>query len=584
MCRDGGDAAACHSNVTERGSARSPQDRRVQTHNPRRPHEGGAIVSVGKQPDSLMGAMLRGGCMAREFEVKLEIPASTVSKVMRLPWLWQLASGELRASRIASTYYDTPRDTLRERGITLRVRRVGANYLQTIKAAVNGAALPIERDEWEEQIVGDEPELKLAAGTPLAGISRKKLRRRLQPCFEVQVDRSAFPIQSANSAIEVAIDRANIVGPAATSFCEIELELKRGASSELARIARRIATEVPAALVLTTKADRGFALRKGEPPTPCCAEPISLTRSVRVGDALQAIGWSCLRHFALNKDAVEQGDARGVHQMRVGIRRLRAAIAVFKHLLDGPETDAVNAELMWLADELRPARDLDVLLEKTLAPMQASHMDPAALAELCEDTASRRSAALDRAKTAVTSDRHRQLVLRTALWLIASEWSDKTELAYEQPSRRIGAFADRWISEQSSYLIGELRRFRRLFAGDIAKLREPLKDLRYATEFFEGALLQNERQRQEFLATLRTLLRHLGRLNDFAVHERLHHEFMASWTGEGAANTHTAPKAFAMGFAMGRLQQEKERRIAAVEKAIRRLSALSVSWLNVAVS
>jgi hypothetical protein len=157
---------------------------------------------------------------------------------MRLPWLWELATGELRASRIASTYYDTPKYALRERGITLRVRRVGAAHLQTIKARVAGGALPIERDEWEEEIVGDEPELKLAAGTPLDGISRKKLRRQLQPCFEVQVDRSAFPIQSANSAIEIAIDRASIVGPTPASFCEIELELKRGASSELARIAR----------------------------------------------------------------------------------------------------------------------------------------------------------------------------------------------------------------------------------------------------------------------------------------------------------------------------------------------------------
>ena len=272
---------------------------------------------------------------AREFEIKLEIPAQTISKVMRLPWLWELASGELRASRLQSIYYDTPNFALRERGVTLRVRRSGAICVQTVKTAVNGAALPIERDEWEEELAGEEPDLGLV-GAPLNGISRKKLRRRLKPCFEIHVDRSAFPIQSANSAIEIAIDRAHIVGETSASFCEIELELKRGASSEMARIARRIAGEVPAALSLKTKAERGFALRQGQPAQPYAAEPVTLSLNVRVGEAFQIIGWSCLRHFALNKDAIEAGSAEAVHQMREGLQRLAAAIAIFDRHAHAP--------------------------------------------------------------------------------------------------------------------------------------------------------------------------------------------------------------------------------------------------------
>lgn len=137
---------------------------------------------------------MRGESLAREFEVKLEIPPHTISHVMRLPWLWGLASGELTASRMQSIYYDTPDSALRERGVTLRVRRVGAKCVQTIKAAVNGPALPIERDEWEGEISGEEPDLKQLTPPPLKGLSRRKLQRRLRPCFEVHVDRSAFPI------------------------------------------------------------------------------------------------------------------------------------------------------------------------------------------------------------------------------------------------------------------------------------------------------------------------------------------------------------------------------------------------------
>lgn len=517
---------------------------------------------------------MRGQSAAREFEIKLEIPAPTVSKVMRLPWLWELATGELRASRMQSVYYDTPRYTLRERGVTLRVRRVGGNCVQTIKAAVNGAALPIERNEWEEEIAGDEPVLALAAGTPLKDLSRKKLRRRLQPCFEVHVDRSAFPIESANSAIEVAIDRAHIVGAVSTSFCEIELELKRGASSEMARIARRIASEVPAALSLRTKAERGFVLRQGEPPQPHYADRVSLAASTRVGEAFQMIGWACLRHIALNKDAVEAVDVVGVHQMRAGVQRLCAAISLFARLLDGPETDAIKSELQWLAAELDPVCAFDVFLARTLLPLAELEADPTALRALAGETTERLKEALARAKDAVTSDRCRQLVLRTGLWLIAAEWSDQANLTHAQPSRRIGAFAAQALRSCTKRALKRLGAFERLDEDGRADLHRSLENLQSALDFFASLFPDQRRHQRKFLSLFHHVLRDLGWLNDFAAQRRFRDRFMEAWTGEeGRADANTALKALAMGYVLGQQASEEQVRRAAVLKAGRRLVA-----------
>ncbi|WP_395646383.1 CHAD domain-containing protein [Terricaulis sp.] len=518
--------------------------------------------------------------MAREFEIKLEIPAADAGKVMRLPWLWELASGELQPARMVSTYYDTPRCGLRERGISLRVRRIGARRLQTIKAPLSGAALPMQRSEWEDEIAGEEPDLALAEGTALDGLS-KKTRRALTPMFEAQVDRSAFPIQSANSAIEVAIDRAQIVsGDASATFCEVELELKRGASSELARIARRIASEVPAALVLKTKADRGYALRNGAAPQPRRAEALAITPAVRVGEALQAIGWSCLRHFVLNADAINNGDTEGVHQMRIGLRRLRAAISTFRQLLDGPETDAVKAELKWLTDELGPARDLDVFLQESLTPLRASASDQTGLEALCEDIAQRREQALDRAKAALASDRYRQLTLRTALWLVASEWSDAGELGVAQPSRRVGAFAAHTLGKRTDKILGKLKRFDDLSPHERHKLRVDVKKLRYASQFFEATFPRSARRRR-FMRMLENLQSDLGALNDMIVQERLRDECMAAWTAaeDGAnADRETAKKAYAMGYALGQHQLRRASCMEAIRKEARALAELTPYW------
>jgi short subunit dehydrogenase/CHAD domain-containing protein len=57
---------------------------------------------------------------------------------------------------------------------------------------------------------------------------------------------------------------------------------------------------------------------------------------------------ACLYQFVANGAALRHGDLEAVHQMRVGMRRLRAAISVFKDMLAGPQTEAMKAEFKWI--------------------------------------------------------------------------------------------------------------------------------------------------------------------------------------------------------------------------------------------
>ncbi len=55
-------------------------------------------------------------------------------------------------------------------------------------------------------------------------------------------------------------------------------------------------------------------------------------------------------------------DIEDLHQMRVSVRRMRAALKAARPLLDAAWADGLREELGWLGRALGPVRDLDVLL------------------------------------------------------------------------------------------------------------------------------------------------------------------------------------------------------------------------------
>jgi CHAD domain-containing protein len=61
---------------------------------------------------------------------------------------------------------------------------------------------------------------------------------------------------------------------------------------------------------------------------------------------------------------VRRGVPDGVHQLRVACRRLRAALATFRPVVDRAVTDPVRAELRWLARTLGDGRDAEVVQER----------------------------------------------------------------------------------------------------------------------------------------------------------------------------------------------------------------------------
>lgn len=513
--------------------------------------------------------------MAQEVELKLAAPPATVRKAADLPWLRALARGPAKPERLVSVYFDTPGYKLRRRGLALRVRHVGGKRLQTIKIVRKGGESGLGRGEWETEIAGTVPDLRLAKGTALAPLATAKLRRKLRPVFETVVTRVTLPVEVDGSTVELALDRGYLAaGAGREAISEIELELKSGKPAALAGIARRLGDCLALGYGPRPKQERGYALAAGEASGAVRAAPIMLEARASTAGIFRAVALACLDHALANARAVGQGDAEGVHQMRVGLRRLRATLSLFKPLIRGPDAEAVKADLKWLTEQLAPARDFDVLISESVCALREEAPE-AETRVLAQDLEGKRNNGLDQARAAVDDERYRHLGLKTALWIIDGDWARGDRMTATLGNRRAADFAAEILDKRLRKIVKKANRIETLDPRRRHKLRIAVKKLRYATGFFADLFPGKKRrgQRARFARLLKALQSALGRLNDITVHRRIAHGI-----AEDAPARRRAAEALAMGFVAGHEQAEVACCIAAVAKSAKRLQKAARFW------
>jgi triphosphatase len=508
-----------------------------------------------------------------ELEVKLELPPAAVPQFRKLPLIRGIEAPAKRASEI-SVYFDTDKQKLRRHGIVLRVRRIGGRYVQTVKATRD--AEMFARDEWEWEIAGGQPDLRLARGTALGCALKRKSYRRLRPMFETRVRRAVFPLVDRRCAINLTLDQGTIdTGATSSPFCEIELDLQRGDQGDLFKVARRMSQALPAQLGLRSKAERGYSLLDGEQQAAVKFAGAALSRRMPTRDAFKRIARACLQQILANEPALLRGDPEGVHQMRVGIRRLRAAISLFGAMLRNPDTEKIKVGLKWLTRELGPAREFEVLINRVVKPVRESKFKWDGVPSLSQQFAARRAAALAQAREAVGSERFRILTLDIAAWLAAGQWTrPKDDLLRDRGNVPIEEFAAEQLSQRRRKVRKKHKSFADLDARRRHKLRIRAKKLRYAAEFFSGLFpnRQASKRRAKFLAALERVQDCLGDLNDIAVHESI---ISAAATRRRRTG---GRRAFAAGLLTGREDARLDTVLAAAEAALKGFAAVRPYW------
>jgi inorganic triphosphatase YgiF len=155
-----------------------------------------------------------------------------------------------------------------------------------------------------------------------------------------------YPIQRGGSEIELTIDKGTVAaGRQSSPICEVELELKRGEAAELFKFARALAEQVPVQLAVTSKPERGYALVVVKQTVAVRTAPIAIPPDATCQAAFKTSARACLHQIVASQNLTRNGDPGGVHQTRVGLRRLRAAISLFGGMLRDLQCATIKREL-----------------------------------------------------------------------------------------------------------------------------------------------------------------------------------------------------------------------------------------------
>lgn len=478
-----------------------------------------------------------------------------------LPALAERFTGPNSArQRLQAHYFDTPDRLLARHRIALRLRQEGDRWVQTLKAqgAVVAHRLEHNAELADADTAGAElPALDLRRhdGSPAGEALRQvlaaagdadALAATLGRVYGTDLWRRSLQLSVAGGHVEAALDEGHILaGDQRLPVCELELELVDGEPSALRVLASEWMPMHGLWLSHATKAERGERLAQGLPLWPV-VKAATPTRALpeSAADWLRDSVAGCLAQVVPNADALASGHggAEHVHQLRVGLRRLRT---VLRELAGHDAPPAVREAF----GQLGRWRDQDTMLQATAQTLAEAGAPALTLPARPQDLPT---------PQALASGSDLQLALLALT--VQSLQADGLQ-PMEAGSAR--ALARHRLQRLHRQVVRDASGFESLPVAQQHRTRKRLKRLRYLAEFAAPAFETKAVKR--YLKQLSPAQDALGLHNDHAVAAEAYRQ--AAEAGEGRA-----------WFAVGWLQGQAPISARRCRKALQRLTDAPRFW------
>ena len=308
-----------------------------------------------------------------EFELKFEISAQSLPKIVAA-----FHAKHAQLQLLQACYFDTKDGALAKNGLTLRMRKEGNEWVQTAKGLTSNALERLEHNvevgslstnAMDTIVTGSKASsFKLSSHMPSINVLRhadEKIGKliikvlnikpnkpvpALIPIYETDVQRLKITVKQAGSFIEIALDQGMVIsGGRSAALCELEIELKEGKPEHAAALARIWCAKYGLWLSTINKSMKGQRLHDGLLSSQLTQKSLEDKAGFKSGangqQIVKAVFQSCLNQILANAseiasetpfdDANHTQKAEHIHQLRVGIRRLRTAMRELSPLVDG---------------------------------------------------------------------------------------------------------------------------------------------------------------------------------------------------------------------------------------------------------
>jgi inorganic triphosphatase YgiF len=522
-----------------------------------------------------------------EVELKFQVPAARRHAVLAL--VRGRAAAVPRRVRLQAAYFDTPDRLLAQAGMALRLRREGRRWVQTLKGlGEDGLSreehnLPLSAAEVQPGASMADPQRHagVPVGARLLALLAGQPPQALACTYRTDIWRLTRPLQGRLGRVELAFDEGWLLaGDARLPVCELEIELLEGHPLAVVEAARRWALRHGLWLDSRSKAERGDMLSRGVAvAAPRRAVDARLERGQTPRQALQAVIRACRDQVVANaaQVAADEFDAEHVHQLRVGLRRLRSGLQLFA---EDPEAAALAEPLSEPAAQLfrrlGAARDAAVQEGEVGTALQAalSEVDvaarlpvpaPSAAAEaparVLRDSPSQ-SLLLDLIAAGLPAAPVASAGRGGSASHAAAPVRDHAQLPPSAQPKRLRSVLARRLNRWHRAILKDAATFATLDVAARHRLRKRIKRLRYAFEFLLP--LYAPKPARRLRSALAAAGEALGELNDLyvagAAYEALLDDEPRAW------------------FALGWLAAERARAAAASAAALRALASTARPW------
>jgi CHAD domain-containing protein len=242
-------------------------------------------------------------------------------------------------------------------------------------------------------------------------------------------------------------------------------------------------------------------------PVTGTASAIELGADLTVGDGLKEMLSGTLGALHRRNSAAKMPGSEAVHRFRVGLRRLRSVLSGFADAFPDGERRALGDRLRSIAQRYGRAREWDVFLAHSVAPLRAAVPGENTLLVLQRLARRARRQAMPPGDTLRSNLEAIDAVVAEATWL-------------RTPAPELVEVWERPLRDHAAQLLAKRHRKlrKRVKRADLAdqfafhELRIQVKKLRYPIELVKSVF--DEEAADEYLERLVDLQDLLGRLND----------------------------------------------------------------------